>query len=45
MQATGYQGWIGIEYIWLDWEHCNECDTLSETIRFRDFFRQLSDNQ
>lgn len=45
MQEHDYQGWIGIEYIWIDWEHCNECDTLSETIRFRDFFRGLMNNQ
>ena len=42
MQAVGYRGWIGIEYVWIDWEHCNECDNLSETIRFRDFFRALT---
>jgi len=41
MQASGYQGWIGIEYVWIDWEHCNECDNISETIQFRDFFREL----
>jgi sugar phosphate isomerase/epimerase len=41
MQASGYSGWIGIEYVWIDWEHCNECDNLSETILFRDFFRRL----
>ena len=41
MQQTGYSGWIGIEYVWIDWEHCNECDNLSETILFRDFFREL----
>jgi sugar phosphate isomerase/epimerase len=41
MRASGYSGWIGIEYVWIDWEHCNECDNLSETILFRDFFRQL----
>jgi sugar phosphate isomerase/epimerase len=41
MQATGYKGWIGIEYVWIDWEHCNECDNLSETILFRNFFRQI----
>ena len=33
---VGYDGWIGIEYIWIDWENCNEVDTLSETIRLRD---------
>lgn len=41
MQQTGYAGWLGIEYVWLDWEHCNECDNLSETILFRDHLRQL----
>ena len=41
MERVGYRGWIGIEYTWIDWEHCNECDNLSETILFRDFFRSL----
>ncbi len=41
MNRTGYSGWIGIEYVWIDWEHCNECDNLSETILFRDFFQSL----
>jgi sugar phosphate isomerase/epimerase len=42
MRKTGYAGWIGIEYIWIDWEHGNENDCLSETIRFRDFLRSVS---
>lgn len=41
-RASGYSGWVGIEYVWIDWEHCNECDNLSETILFRDFFRGLA---
>ena len=41
LQRSDYRGWLGIEYVWIDWEHCNECDNLSETIRFRDFFRSL----
>lgn len=41
MKRTGYRGWIGIEYVWIDWEHCNEVDNLSETIRFRDFYKSL----
>ena len=36
MQAIAYPGWLGIEYVWIDWEHGNECDNLSETILFRD---------
>lgn len=41
MQRTDYIGWVGIEYIWIDWEHGNENDCLSETIRFRDLLRSL----
>ncbi len=42
MKSTAYAGWVGIEYVWIDWEHCNECDNLSETILFRDLFKALS---
>ncbi|MAE62253.1 MAG: hypothetical protein CMJ49_12970 [Planctomycetaceae bacterium] len=37
MARTKYKGWIGIEYVWIDWEHCNEVDNLSETVQYRDF--------
>jgi len=33
---AGYDGYVGLEYVWLDWEHCNECDNLAETILLRD---------
>ncbi len=39
MRAADYNGYLGIEYVWIDWEHCNESDNLSETILFRDFLR------
>lgn len=39
MRKTGYKGYIGVEYVWIDWEHCNEVDNLSETIQLRDFLR------
>jgi sugar phosphate isomerase/epimerase len=42
MKKVGYKGYLGIEYVWLDWEHCNEVDNLSETILYRDFFRKLA---
>jgi sugar phosphate isomerase/epimerase len=41
MKAAGYRGFVGIEYVWIDWEHCNEVDNLSETILFRDFLRAV----
>ena len=40
MKNTGYRGYIGIEYVWIDWEHCNEVDNLSEVILLRDFIRK-----
>jgi len=36
LKASNYTGWIGLEYIWIDWEQCNQSDTLSETILLRD---------
>ncbi|MDB6128782.1 MAG: hypothetical protein JWM35_2678 [Verrucomicrobia bacterium] len=39
MKKAGYRGWIGVEYIWIDWEHCNESDNVSETLVLRDFLR------
>jgi sugar phosphate isomerase/epimerase len=26
-----FRGWIALEYVWIDWEHCNEVDVVSET--------------
>ena len=40
MKKTGYKGYLGVEYVWIDWEHCNEVDNLSETIQMRDFLRR-----
>lgn len=39
-RRAGYQGWFCMEYVWIDWEHCNETDNLSETIRFRNLLRE-----
>ena len=36
-----FRGWFEIEYVYIDWEHCNECDTLAETIQYRDYLRAL----
>ena len=40
LEDADYDGFVGLEYVWLDWEHCNECDNLSETILLRDRLRQ-----
>jgi sugar phosphate isomerase/epimerase len=39
MEETGYAGYVGVEYVWIDWEHCNEVDNLSETILLRNFLQ------
>ncbi|MFN0153663.1 MAG: sugar phosphate isomerase/epimerase family protein [Gaiella sp.] len=38
-RVAGYEGYLGLEYVWLDWEHCNECDNVAETILLRDRLR------
>ena len=45
MRASGYGGYLGIEYVWIDWEHCNESDNVSETILFRDFLRRAMEHR
>jgi sugar phosphate isomerase/epimerase len=27
--------WIALEYVWIDWEHCNEVDIISESIQLK----------
>ncbi len=41
LQAAHYRGYLGIEYVWTEWEQCNRVDNLSETILWRDYFRSL----
>jgi sugar phosphate isomerase/epimerase len=36
---ANYRGYVVVEYVWVDWEHCNEVDNVSETILLRDFLR------
>ena len=30
-----FNGWIALEYVWIDWEHCNEVDIISETVQLK----------
>ncbi|MEI6404066.1 MAG: sugar phosphate isomerase/epimerase family protein [Actinomycetota bacterium] len=39
LDATGYDGFLTVEYVWINWEHMNECDNVSETIMLRDRLR------
>ena len=39
LAARSYPGWICLEYVWIDWEGCNRCDNVSETILLRNLFQ------
>ena len=39
LHRANYRGYVVVEYVWVDWEHCNEVDNVSETILLRDFLR------
>ena len=39
LREAGYDGALAVEYVWIDWEHCNECDNVSETLILRDRLR------
>lgn len=30
-----FTGWIALEFVWIDWEHCNEVDIISETLQLK----------
>jgi sugar phosphate isomerase/epimerase len=36
LRKNKFAGWLALEYVWIDWEHCNEVDVISETILLRD---------
>jgi sugar phosphate isomerase/epimerase len=44
LNAHSYRGWYAVEYVWIDWEHCNEVDNLSETIMLRDLLRSVGES-
>jgi sugar phosphate isomerase/epimerase len=39
LTESGYDGFVSVEYVWIDWERMNECDNISETILMRDRLR------
>ncbi len=41
MDSAGYTGWVEIETVSIDWEPCNECENLYDTILFRNFFQNV----
>lgn len=39
-----FAGWIALEYVWIDWEHCNEVDILSETVLLKNRLGEAAAN-
>ena len=35
LRKSKFAGWIALEYVWIDWEHCNEVDIISESIQLK----------
>jgi sugar phosphate isomerase/epimerase len=35
LQKQKYDGFLAVEYVWTEWEHCNRTDNVSETIILR----------
>jgi len=44
MKQTAYSGSVTLEYVWTEWERCNDVDNLSETILLRDLLRAAAQN-
>jgi len=41
LDAAHYQGWSTLEYVWVDWKGCNQCDNVGESLRLRDLVRAV----
>lgn len=37
LDQADYGGTIALEYVWIDWNQCNRCDNVSETILLRQY--------
>ncbi len=36
LDQSGYDGYLAVEYVWIDWENMNRCDVVSESVLMRD---------
>lgn len=45
MREQGYDGWLAVEYVWSDWERCDESDNISETVLLRDRLKAALDGR
>ena len=45
MKKVGYDGYIGVEYTWNEWENCNRTDNVSETILMKNLITQIFNSE
>lgn len=41
LDENDYRGYLATEYVWIDWEQCNEVDNLSETIQMHNHLKSI----
>jgi sugar phosphate isomerase/epimerase len=39
MIDSNYKGFVGLEYVWFEWEHMNETDNVSETLLLKELLQ------
>lgn len=37
-----FAGWVALEFVWIDWEHCNEVDIISETVQLKELLARAA---
>jgi len=42
LSTQGYAGKLALEYVWIDWQGCNQSDNLSETLLLRDRLQEIA---
>lgn len=40
LRGNGYDGYLCLEYVWVDWEGCNRTDNISETLLLREMLEK-----
>jgi len=43
MKQAGYSGFIGVEYIWMEWENCNRSDNVSESLMLMKLMKEAEE--
>ena len=43
LAKTKFTGWIALEYVWIDWENCNNVDVISETLLLQRELKRAAD--